>query len=373
MTEPVGTSVVGPAWSERMADTVMARHPLLSRRWHYEPGVVLVGMHQVWRKTGKQKYYDYIRSNIDQFVDAHGEIRTYRLDDYSLDQINEGKLLFPLFETTGEERYRKAAHLLRRQLEAHPRTSEGGFWHKRIYPHQMWLDGAYMALPFYTEFARRFDEPGAFDDVANQIVLIAKHTRDAETGLFYHGWDETKSQRWADPETGCSAQFWGRAMGWYAMTFPDVLDHFPEDHPRRGNLLATFRDLAAAIISVQDEASGVWYQILDQDDRDGNYPEASASCMFVYALAKGVRKGYLDPIALDAVRRGYDAILAQFVTIENSGLVNLRGICGVGGLGGKPYRDGSFEYYVREKVLSNDYKGVGAFILASLEMERAQP
>jgi unsaturated rhamnogalacturonyl hydrolase len=156
------------------------------------------------------------------------------------------------------------------------------------------------------------------------------------------------------------------------MTFPDVLDHFPEDHPQLGNLLAIFRGLAAAVISVQDKASGVWYQILDQDGRDGNYLEASASCMFVYALAKGVRKGYLDPSALDVARRGYGGILSQFVTVSDPGLVSLHRICSVGGLGGKPYRDGSFEYYAGEKILSNDFKGVGAFMLASLEMEHAE-
>jgi len=372
MMERVGTGANGPAWSVRMADTVMARHPLLSRRWHYEPGVVLLALYHLWQETGDQKYYDYVRRNIDEFVGLDGEIRTYRLDEYNIDQINEGKLLFPLYETTGDERYRKAACLLRKQLESHPRTSEGGFWHKRVYPHQTWLDGTYMALPFYAEFARRFDEPESFDDVANQIALICHHTRDPKTGLFYHGWDETKSQRWADPETGCSAHFWARAMGWYAMTLPDVLDHFPEGHPQLGNMLAIFRDLAAALVSVQDEGSGVWYQVLDQRGRDGNYLEASASCMFVYALAKGVRKGYLRPSALDAARRGYDGILTQFVTVDGSGLANLHHICGVGGLGGKPYRDGSFEYYVGEKVLSNDYKGVGAFMLASLEMKRLE-
>ena len=372
MMERAGTGASGPAWSVRVADTVIARHPLLSRRWHYEPGVVLLAIYHLWRKTGDQKYFDYVRSNIDEFVGPDGDIRTYRLDEYNIDQINEGKLLFPLYDTTGDERYRKAACLLRRQLETHPRTAEGGFWHKQVYPHQTWLDGAYMALPFYAECARRFGEPGGLDDVANQIALIGNHTRDVKTGLFYHGWDETRSQRWADPETGCSAHFWGRAMGWYAMTFPDALDHFPEDHPQLGNLLAIFRGLTAAVISVQDEASGVWYQVLDQNGRDGNYLEASASCMFVYALAKGVRKGYLPFNALDAARRGYNGILAQFVTVDDSGLVNLHSICSVGGLGGKPYRDGSFEYYVGEKVLSNDFKGVGAFMLASLEMECAE-
>jgi unsaturated rhamnogalacturonyl hydrolase len=360
----------GPAWSVRMADTVLARHPLLARRWHYEPGVALLALLRVWQDTGDSRYYDYVKHNIDQFVGPGGEIKTYLLEEYNLDQINEGRLLFPLYETTGDECYRQAAYLLRRQLETHPRTAEGGFWHKKVYAHQMWLDGTYMALPFYAEFARRFDEPGGFGDVANQIALIRRHTRDDKTGLYYHGWDESRSQRWADPTTGRSPHFWGRAVGWFAMALVDILDHFSEDHPRRSWLQAIFSDLAAALISVQDEASGTWYQVLDQNERAGNYLEASASCMFVYALAKGVRKGYLAPGVLDAARRGYDGILAQFVTVEDSGLVNLHHICAVGGLGGKLYRDGSFDYYVGEKVIANDQKGVGAFILASVEIER---
>ena len=193
----------------------------MSRAWCSWPCV------QLWQKTGDQNYYDYVKSNIDQFVGPDGEIRTYRLDEYNLDQINEGKLLFPLYETTGDERYRKAAYLLRRQLETHPRTAEGGFWHKQVYPHQMWLDGTYMALPFYAEFARRFDEPGGLDDVANQIALIGKHTRDPKTGLFYHGWDESKSQRWADPETGCSAPFLGAGHGLVRHDLPRRVGPFP--------------------------------------------------------------------------------------------------------------------------------------------------
>jgi unsaturated rhamnogalacturonyl hydrolase len=323
----------------------------------------------VWLQTNERKYYEYIKRNIDEFVRPNGDIRTYRLEEYNLDQINEGKLLFLLYNETGDERYKKAACLLRKQLQTHPRTSEGGFWHKQIYPHQMWLDGIYMASPFYAEFARRFSEPEAYDDVARQIVLAGKHTHDPGTGLFYHGWDESRSQQWANPETGCSPSFWGRAMGWYAMAIPDVLDHFPEDHPKRDSLLAIFQDLVRGIVAVQDKASGVWYQVLDQGGREGNYLEASASCMFVYALAKGGRKGYLDRGTLDAARRGHDGILEQFVKVDDSGLVNLTGICSVAGLGGEPYRDGSFEYYVSEKVIANEYKGLGAFILASVEME----
>ena len=356
-------------WSVKTSESVMQRHPLLSTRWAYEWGLVLKAIEQVWLKTGDSRYYDYIRRNVDQFVQPAGHIRTYRLEEYNLDQINPGKLLFPLYRTTGDERYRKAAYLLREQLATHPRTSEGGFWHKQIYPHQMWLDGIYMAAPFYAEFARVFGEPAGFDDVAHQIMLIEAHTRDPKTGLLYHGWDESRSQRWADPETGCSPHFWGRAMGWYAMAIPDVLDHLPEDHPRRESIIAIFRNLVAALAAVQDQPSGLWYQVLDQGNREGNYLEASASCMFVYALAKGVRKGYIGTEYLDVAGRGYQGILQHLVTVDDRGQVNVNGICSVAGLGGEPYRDGSFAYYVSEKVVTNDFKGVGPFILASVEME----
>jgi unsaturated rhamnogalacturonyl hydrolase len=353
-----------------MARSVMERKPLLARRWHYEPGVALLALKRVWAKTGEQRIYDFVRRNMDEFIRPDGSIRTYRLEEHNLDQIREGCLLFFLYETTGKERYKKAAFLLREQLRTQPRTRTRGFWHKKIYPHQMWLDGIYMASPFYAEFASRFGEPEGFDDVAHQIILMAEKARDPKTGLLYHAWDESRSQRWADPETGCSPNFWGRAMGWYAMAIPDVLDHLPLDHPQRTRLIAIFRATLDAAILVQDPASGVWYQVLDTGDRPGNYLEASASCMFVYALAKGVRKGYLSEEYLAAARKGFDGLLKEFITVDERGLVHLGGICAVAGLGGKPYRDGSYEYYVGEKVIANEYKGVGPFIMASLEMER---
>jgi unsaturated rhamnogalacturonyl hydrolase len=352
-----------------MAHSVMQRAPLLSRRWHYEPGVALLALKQVWLATGEQAVYEFIKRNMDEFVSPDGGIRTYRLEEYNLDQINEGKLLFFLYEATADERYKKAAFLLREQLRTHPRTKEGGFWHKRIYPHQMWLDGIYMASPFYAEFASRFNEPEGLDDVAHQIIAIEEHTRDPESGLLYHAWDESRSQEWSDPETGCSPNFWGRAMGWYAMAVPDVLDHMPADHAQRDRLIGIFRETVNAIAQVQDPASGVWYQVLDQGDRPGNYLESSASCMFVYAIAKGVRTGYLGREYLAVAKRGYEGILTEFVTVDDQGFVNLNGICAVAGLGGKPYRDGSFEYYVGEPVIANEYKGTGPFIMASVEME----
>ena len=356
-------------WSIRMAESVMERHPLLARKWAYEWGVLLKSIVQIWLRTHDRRYFDYIKRNIDAYVTPEGGIETYRLEEYNLDQINTGKLLFRLHDETGDERYKQAACLLREQLRTHPRTSEGGFWHKQIYPHQMWLDGIYMAGPFYVEFAKTFGEPEGFDDVAHQIILVESHTRDPQTGLLYHGWDESRNQRWANPETGCSPNFWGRAMGWYAMAIPDVLDHLPKDHPKREKIIAIFAHAIEAIAAVQDRSTGLWYQVLDQGDKEGNYLEASASCMFVYAMVKGVRKGYIAREYLEVAERGYAGILGHFVQVDDQDRVNLNQICSVAGLGGKPYRDGSFEYYISEKVVTNDNKGVGPFVLASVEIE----
>lgn len=367
-----GCNPVEPSdWSVRMADSVIKRHLLLSKKWSYTTGVVLSAIKQVWLKTGERKYYNYIKNNVDEFVTPDGDIQTYRIEKYNLDKINEGKLLFLLYDQTGDERYKKAAQLLRKQLQLQPRTSEGGFWHKQKYPHQMWLDGIYMASPFYAEFAKTFDEPEGFDDVVHQITLIESHTRDPQTGLLYHGWDESKSQRWADPATGCSPNFWGRAVGWYVMAIADVLDFLPEDHAGRDRLITILDDTASALTAVQDGPTGLWYQVLDQGDKAGNYLEASASCMFVYALAKGVNKGYIGENYWDVAERGYQGILEHFVETDEQDLVNLNRICGGAGLGGDPYRDGSFEYYIGEEIVTNDYKGVGPFIMASIEIENS--
>jgi len=357
-------------WSIRGIETLLQRHPLLSHRWHYEPGVALLAVQRVWEQTKEPRYFEYIQRNIDEFVDEAGNIRTYTLEDYNLDQINQGKVLFLLFAKTGDERYKKAAYLLHEQMKSHPRTADGGYWHKKIYPNQMWLDGLYMADPFLAQFAQDFGEPEIFDDVAQQITLFDQQARDTSSGLLYHAWDAARIQKWADPNTGCSPHFWARAMGWFMMAIPDILDFFPKDHSQREMIIHVFQKTAKAALLVQDQASGVWYQILDQADRPGNYPEASASCMFVYGLAKGVRKGYLDSSYLQVAKQGYRGILDQFIEFDERGWVNLNGIVSVGGLGGIPYRDGSFEYYISEPVVSNDYKGFGSFIMASLEIEQ---
>ncbi|MCA1557960.1 MAG: glycoside hydrolase family 88 protein, partial [Acidobacteria bacterium] len=340
-------------------------------KWTYEQGVLLKGMEAAWLNTGEGRYFSYIQRGMDHFVTEDGTIRAYKPEDYNIDNVLPGRVLLLLYKVTGKEKYRKAAAILREQLKTHPRTSEGGFWHKKIYPSQMWLDGLYMGQPFYAEYAATFNEPTAFDDIAKQFVLMEMRARDAKTGLLYHGWDESRKQRWADSQTGRSPNFWGRAMGWYAMALVDTLDYFPKDHPQRGALLMILNRLAKAVEKYQDPKSGLWYQVLDKGGAEGNYLEASASSMFVYALAKGVRQGYLPASHLKVAQKGYDGIRSQFIEPRAEGGVNLKGTVSVAGLGGNPYRDGSYQYYLSEKVVTNDPKGVGAFLMAANEMEIA--
>lgn len=363
-----------PDWSVRVCDTLMTRSPsALSDKWSYENGVVLRGFLAVWQKTREPKYFDYVKRSIDAVIDADGAIKGYHVEDYNLDQVNAGKVLFALYKHSAEPkdkaRYKKALEQLRAQLQKQPRTADGGFWHKNVYPHQMWLDGVYMSSPFMAEYAVTFNEPALLDEVARQITVIEKHTRDAKTGLLFHGWDESKEQKWSNPKTGTSPEFWGRAMGWYAMALVDSLEHFPKNHPKRAAILAVLGRLAAGISQVQDRATGVWWQVLNQGGRENNYREQSASAMFVYALRKASRNGWLERDKYEPVaRRGYQGISQLFVALDAEGRVNINGTCKVAGLGGTPYRDGSYDYYTKQtEVITNDSKGVGAFILASAE------
>jgi unsaturated rhamnogalacturonyl hydrolase len=364
--------------SERMAATVMtvwkdsvSSDPSRPDKWAYEQGVLLTGMEAVWLNTGDGRYFNYIQHLVDRFIADDGTIKTYKLEDYNIDNVQQGRILLLLYKVTGQEKYRKAAANLREQLRNHPRTSEGGFWHKKIYPSQMWLDGLYMGEPFYAEYAATFNEPEAFDDIARQFILMETHARDTKTGLLYHGWDESKQQRWADKTTGRSPHFWGRAMGWYAMALVDTLEHFPANHPKRAELIAILGREAAAIEKYQEAQSGLWFQVLDKGGWKGNYLESSAAAMFVYSLAKGVRLGYLPESYMKVAQKGWAGIQRQFVEEAQGGGVNFKGTVSVAGLGGNPYRDGSYTYYLSEKVVTNDLKGVGAFLMSAAEMEAA--
>jgi unsaturated rhamnogalacturonyl hydrolase len=365
------------SWSVKMSDSVLRFYPTLSDRWIYHDGVVLKGIEQVWRMTGAPKYFEFIKEYIDTYVDEDGAIRGYRLDTYNIDNVNNGKLLFTVYQETGVVKYKKAADLLRSQLNDHPRTLEGGFWHKLLYPHQMWLDGLYMGAPFYAEYIQNYGDPAEFFDVVQQFRLVEKHLLDPQTGLYYHGWDERKQQKWADPETGCSPNFWSRAIGWFLMANVDVLDFLPLTHPGRARLINILNELVKAIIKYQDPATQIWFQVTDKIGRAGNYLEASASAMFIYAIAKAARQGYIDTRHRETAQKAFQGLLEKLVEVTPDGRVNLKQNCEVAGLGTPPhanpaliYRDGSFDYYIKEPIVTNDFKGVGSFILAAAELER---
>ena len=364
------------SYSEKMANTVMTiwKDSLSTGegkpvKWSYDQGVILKGIEGLWLKTADKKYFDYMQKSMDFFVDDNGVIRTYKKEDYNIDNLLCGRILLSLYKVTLKEKYYKAAVTLREQLNKQPRTNEGGFWHKKIYPNQMWLDGLYMGEPFFAEWATTFSETASYDDIVNQFTWMENHARDAKTGLLYHGWDESKEQQWANKTTGTSPNFWARAMGWYGNALVDVLEQMPASYGKKDTLVNILKRFAAAVKKVQDAKSGLWYDILDKPTGKGNYLEASASSMFVYALAKGVRLGHLPAAYLTVSKKGYDGIIKNFIETDATGQTNLKGTVSVSGLGGKPYRDGSYNYYLSEKVIVNDAKGIGAFLQAANEIE----
>ena len=368
-------------WSERMLISEIERFPDATKldfvdkpRWSYTNGLVLSAAIKVYEETKKQKYYDYIYAYADDLIDSTGNIKTYSLEDQNLDMIKSGDVLLYLYEKTKEERFLKAMQTLSSQMDSQPRTSDGGFWHKKRYPYQMWLDGLYMAEPFHAQYTKIFEKDEAevkkvYDDIVHQFDLIQKHSLDDKTGLLYHGWDESKEQKWANKKTGTSPHFWSRAMGWYGMAMVDVLDFLPEGHQGRERIIRYLNQFAEAVTKYQDK-TGLWYQVLDQGDREGNYLEASGSAMFTYTFAKGAHKGYLPEKYLEIAEKAYAGILDNLISMEESGIVNLNQVCGVAGLGGDPYRDGSYEYYVNEIIRPNDPKGTGPFIMASIELNK---
>jgi unsaturated rhamnogalacturonyl hydrolase len=366
-------------WSQRMADSTIKRWPqgkYLSEDkpwvWNYELGVLLQGMDDVWYHTADGAYYTYIKESIDPFINKDGSISTYKPENNALDDLVLGRELLLLYGVTQDAKYYKAATLLRQQLTSHPRTADGGFWHKQRYPQQMWLDGLYMAEPFYAQYAATFNEPQDFEDITKQFVLMEQHSRDPKTGLLYHGWDETKQQRWANKTTGISPNFWARGMGWYMMALVDTLPYYSENDPGRAKLLGILQRLATGVAKYQDKESGLWYEVVDKPGAKDNYVESSAACMFTYALAKGVRLGYLPETYSTNASRAYQGILKQFIKTDADRAVTLTGTVRAIGLGTDAVHDGSYSYYVSQDVISNDPKGVGAFLMASTEMEAAQ-
>ncbi|NMA74046.1 MAG: glycoside hydrolase family 88 protein [Bacteroidales bacterium] len=331
----------------------------------YAQGVGCKAMLRVWKETGDQKYFDYVEQWADTVISDQGEIHLYKIETYNVDYINSGKILFDLYQETGKEKYKLAMDLLISQLKRHPRTHEGVFWHKLIYPHQIWLDGLYMAGPYVVQYAVTFDELDWINDIVNQFLITAKRTYDFQTGLYYHAYDESRNQRWADKATGHSPNFWGRSIGWWFMALVDILDFIPENHPQRIDLIHIIQGLADTLPKYQDN-DGLWYQVMDLPDYKGNYQEASASSMFMYGYAKAVKKGYLEKRYLAVAEKAYNGIMNNLIEKNTDGTLTLKNCCAVSGLGGYPYRDGSVGYYVNERVRDNDSKATGPFIMGCL-------
>ncbi len=363
-------------WSVRMADSEMARRGdnLVWKqggraKWDYTAGLFTLSLLKLNEQVPTPAYVEFTKNAIGSFISADGKIQGYNVDEYQLDALNPGKTALALWQITKEERYQKCAALLRKQLDTQPRTSDGGFWHKQRYTNQMWLDGLFMGAPFFAEYTKLFDGPASnYDDIAKQFKLIEEHLYDPASGLYYHGWDEKKTQDWANKTTGTSSNFWGRALGWYAMGLVDVLDYLPKNHPARNDILAQIKKVSDGVVKWQDADSGLWWQVMDKGGKPGNYLEATASSMFVYAMAKAMNNGYLPKDYAAPTLKGYDGIIAKLIKTDASGKVSLTRCCSVAGLGFG--RDGSYEYYLREPVVDNDLKGVGPFILAGIEIQQ---
>jgi len=368
-------------WSVQMARSEMKRrgdtlfYPHREARWDYTRGFLAQSLIKLGAQVNDPAMSEFGARVVESFVTPEGKIATYQAQEYNIDMLPPGRALLLRYEQTKDPRLAKAVQSLRQQLSGQPRTSEGGFWHKQRYPYQMWLDGLFMGATFYAQYGQVFQEPAAFDDVVKQILLMDQHAYDPKTGLHYHAWDEKRVQSWADKRTGVSPNFWGRAEGWYAMALVDCLDYLPPTQPHVEEVNEVLRRMADGIVRWQDAKSGLWWQVLDQGERRGNYLESTASCMLVYALAKGINRGYLSREKyLPAVVKGYEGIVREFIRKGADGSLNLTQCCEVAGLGfvnskGQP-RDGSFDYYVSEPIVENDLKGIPSFILAGMEMDQ---
>lgn len=364
--------------SQRIVYSQISRFPqawmldnLKALKWTYTAGLEIESFLQVAQKYNDTFIRNYVYAYTDSIVSEDGSIHTYKPSEYNIDHINSGKLLFKVYNETKNPKYLKAIELLYSQLKTHPRTSEGGFWHKNIYPHQMWLDGLYMGTPFLAQYAKEIapNKTELFDDITNQFRVVAKHTYDPKTKLYRHAWDEAKAQPWADPTTGQSAHTWGRAQGWFFMALVDVLDFVPADYPKRGELLTLLKSIADGVVSYQDPKTGLWYQVMDQPGREGNYLEATCSSMFSYCLIKSAQKGYLNKSYKKVGLKALKGLDKNLIRTNADHTLSLTKCCAVAGLGGKENRSGKFDYYINEKINENDPKGTGPYIKANLLIE----
>ncbi len=343
--------------------------------WNYIDGCMILALLETYQATGEKKYYEFADAFIDHRVGESGAIKGYDPEEYNIDNVNAGKTLFALYGMNGKEKYRRAIELIYGQVKNQPRTMEGNFWHKKIYPNQVWLDGMYMGQPFYMEYETKFNYKENYGDIFAQFANVIKHMRDEKTGLYYHGYDASKKAFWCNRETGLSENFWLRAIGWYSMALLDTLSKCEPGEEYRAeyeNLKKVFVQLMDDMLRFQDE-SGMWYQLPALAGRTSNYLETSGSAIMAYSLLKGVRLGFLPEQYRKPGIKAFNGICDRYLK-EKDGSLQLGGICLVAGLGpeGNLRRDGSFEYYMSEPVVENDAKGVGPLLLAYTELRRLE-
>ncbi|WP_281257694.1 glycoside hydrolase family 88/105 protein [Paenibacillus donghaensis] len=349
-------------WAKKACDSLMdvyeAGELPPAHRWHYHQGVFLCGMELLWEKVREDRYLDYIQQYVDDLVDEQGNLYFARDE---LDAVQAGLLLFNLHERTGKLKYRIAAEKLRNLLLTLNKTTEGGYWHKDKYPNQMWLDGLYMAGVFSLKYANFYGEAGLRGTVLHQEKLMRKHMKDEASGLLYHAWDESRRMPWANPQTGCSPEFWSRSLGWYGLAVAQFMDLLPAEDPGRAELAKELHDFVHALIRYQDQESGLWYQVVDKGDQPDNWLETSGSCLFVYTIARAVKQGIVGEDAAEAARKGYKGLIQVLQWDEQDRLI-LPDIC----IGTSA---GDYENYVTRPTVSNDLHGVGALVMACVEME----
>lgn len=340
--------------------------------WNYIDGCIIAAFLDMAMVTGDARYSDFAENFIDYYVKEDGSLLGYSVEKYNLDDVNEGRVLFDLYRMTGKEKYKKAIELLYSQLKNQPRTVTGNFWHKLIYPNQIWLDGIYMAQVFYVRYLMEFGD-NDLSDIMSQIKNVRRLMFDENKKLYYHGCDCSKSIFWADRETGCSKNFWLRSIGWFTVALADIIGYINNDEYRE-ELIGIFRETIKGIALYADPESGLYYQVVDCGGKEGNYLETSGSSMIAYAMLKGVRLKVLDEEYLVLGKKTFDGICDKYLTVSENGELNLGGICLVAGLGpeNKPNRDGSYEYYISEPVVENDAKGVAPFLMCYTEVKRLQ-
>lgn len=362
--------------AEQVAQSEMKHHPELwtcdgakKPKWEYTPTLMARAFVELYTATGDTVYLSHAQRFADQFIGDDGTILTYKKSLYNMDRIQGGNFLILLNTVNPQPQYAVAIETLRDQLREQPRTEEGGFWHKQVYEHQMWLDGLFTGTTFYARYAAYKPEPEVWSDIANQFVVVDKHTRKAN-GLNHHGWDESRQMAWADSLTGCSAETWGRAEGWYVMALCDVLECMPADQPQREELIAILSRVMEALLAVQDKDTHLWYQVPDKGDKEGNYLESTCSAMYAYAMAKGANLGVLPDTYREEAKRVIEGLKVSKLVTDADGSLSLIDCCAVAGLGGNPFRDGTYDYYIHERICVDDPKGVAPLILACIELSK---